>query len=131
MMKVGSNSADLEVIATETEKCLVDIMQDSEVGNGKVSNNKGPGKGSTSSSSLSMGVRNWNGGLALGVVLNGAEKAGCSCTRLGDGSGVDNGLSPWHHALMFSINCRKHSTTTLGQIREQDTHLRTSCSWKV
>ena len=56
MMKVGSNSADLEVIATETEKCLVDIMQDSEVGNGKVSNNKGLGKGSTSSSSLSMGV---------------------------------------------------------------------------
>ena len=66
-MKVGSNSADLEVIATETEKCLVDIMQDSEVGNGKVSNNKGLGKGSTSSSSLSMGVKNWNGGLALGV----------------------------------------------------------------
>ena len=56
MMKVGSNSADLVVIATETEDCLVDIMQDSEVGNGKVSNNKGLGKGSTSSSSLSMGV---------------------------------------------------------------------------
>ena len=41
---------------TEIEKCLMHIMQDSEVGNGKVSNNKGPGKGSTSSSSLSMGV---------------------------------------------------------------------------
>ena len=42
MMKVGSISADLEVISTETEKCLVDIMQDLEVGNRNVSNNKGP-----------------------------------------------------------------------------------------
>ena len=50
MAEVGS--ADLEVIATEIEKCLVDTMQ--EVGNGKVSNKgKGP-KGS--SSSLSMGL---------------------------------------------------------------------------
>ena len=91
MAKVGS--ADLEVIATEIEKCLVDTMQ--EVGNGKVSNKgKGP-KGSFIKFEYGF-VAKLDWWARVGGVLNGTEKAAAGklegWTRLGDGSSVDKNV---------------------------------------